>query len=246
MDDVGKGVDIVDVVAGAARHGVIVSAAIERVVAAATDELIHAGIAVQRVIIVAAVEQVRIVVAIERVIAGVAIEPVLARKPMQRISAGVAVDGVCQGVARACQGRADERQIFDDLLVGRVERPVDRSNDMVMPTIFAGADFVEPVLLHFVAGVVDMISVVALAADQHILTQPAIENVVAVIAGEHVIVVATIKLVIAAQANQAIARGAAGEMVIMAAALDHFDVGQGVALGVATRIDACRQVDRHP
>src|SRR5262249_4464851 len=118
----------------------------------------------------------------EDVVAGAADERVVARVAAERVGGAVAGDQVVERVAGAGDGaRARERPVLEVAepglaVLGQVE--ADRAFDRV---VAAAAE-----LAHLVAGIVDDIAVVAVAAGQAVGPETAAENVVAAGAGERV------------------------------------------------------------
>jgi hypothetical protein len=160
-------------------QGIVAGSAVERVVALTTPQVIAAA---------AAVEVVTAPISPEGVVAGAAFEHVRCR---------VAVDHVVQFIAGGAERvRPEQGQDLDAAtLAGQIERH---------PAV-GGVSAFASVLDDEVVGVIDIVDIVAGAADQRVCTGQSFEPVIAVAAVEQVAAIATAQRVGAVETEQSIA-----------------------------------------
>ena len=196
-------IDDIAIVARAARHRIRAGAAVEHVVSGVAGQDVIAGIAPgvnvanarQRQVfdIVAQCvadrgahdigaaarlfdDRIRSVVDQIGVVTRAADQRIRPRPTVDDIVGAIAGDDVVRGIARRIdRGGAGQRQILDVA----AQRIADRSFDTIHTLV--------RLLDHAVAGVIDDINVVARAADHHVGTRTAVQQIVADIAGQPVV-----------------------------------------------------------
>ena len=223
-------VDVVDIVADPAVHGIDAGAAIENVVACIAKESVDAGAAEERVVTRAAEEPIVAAEAIKSVVAAEALEPVAG------IVAGQHVIGLAAG-----QGVVERADIEDDVLdIGEViARHHEVAGDhhrigalaCMLDDAVAGRDIIgvaaDPALQPVGAG----------TAVEHVVAGSAFQGVCAATAGQPVIAAFALEMVVRVVADQRVAEGRADQA---------FDAGEAVSSRTVSsgRLDRQAQIRR--
>ena len=253
---IGPGAAHQRVVAIAAQQAVVAAAPIDQVVARAAFQRVAAGRAVDRVVARGAddmfdpgqhvtrrppagarravepdVHRLGAIRIIDRVGTRAAIERVGAVAGIEHIVARAAIHavGACRTVDRVGQRRAD------DML------DVDQHVALGIAADAGGAVHVDGDPGQR-AGIIDRVE--ARAAIHRVGAGTADQGVVAIIAIEHIVAAAARNHVVAGAAMDRFAGIAAIEMIVVGAADQLFDIGQGIALGIAADAGGAIEIDR--
>ena len=193
---------------------------------------------------------------------GLAVQPLARGRAVQRVVARSAVKrsaGQCRlvrgqhvvvVVARAGDGAADQGQVLDLVLAAGGDGPADRRAHFIHAARRGAdrpvSDLAVAVLVHHVAGIVDVVHVIAHRADHGVRAGAAVQRVGTLRSQKHVVAPGARDGIVAQQADEHLVPGAAGQRVAVVGALKHLDLGQAVALGAAAGAVPGPEVHVHP